>query len=139
MTDSKAYETGIASEYLVLSILFRLGANAFLSMGNKKAVDILISKSDGTFYEIDVKSVSGYSSIPVNNIKEKANRFIIFVVYRNKFRNIDSLPNFYIVPSKIVIDRCDHFKEQMRIMPKKHILEYKDRWDLIMENMDQII
>jgi hypothetical protein len=36
------YDTGMASEFLVLSNLYRLGVNAFISLGNKK---ILTSSS----------------------------------------------------------------------------------------------
>lgn len=35
-----AYNTGIAAEYFVLSQLFRLGIEAYVSLGNKKAIDI---------------------------------------------------------------------------------------------------
>ena len=31
------YDTGMASEFLVLSNLYRLGVNAFISLGNKKS------------------------------------------------------------------------------------------------------
>ncbi|MDH6313121.1 hypothetical protein M2137_001908 [Parabacteroides sp. PFB2-10] len=130
MSDNKAYFTGIASEYLVLSMLYRRKSEAFLSMGNKKAVDILILQEEGTYIEVDVKSVSGYASVPVNNIEVKDNRYVVFVIYRNKFEDIETIPDFYIVPSKEVVERCDHYKEQRRIHPK-HIKEYKDKWELI--------
>ena len=37
--------TGIASEHLVLSMLYRLGAKAYLTLGNEKSIDIRITKN----------------------------------------------------------------------------------------------
>lgn len=132
MSDNKAYLTGIASEYLVLSMLYRRKAEAFLSMGNKKAVDILILQEDGTYIEVDVKSVLRSSSVPVDNIEAKDNRFVVFVLYCGNFENIEILPEFYIVPSKEVVATCYHSPQGLkRIHPRKHIAGYRDRWDLI--------
>lgn len=39
---SSGYQTGIASEHLVLSMLYRLGAKAYLTLGNEKSIDIRI-------------------------------------------------------------------------------------------------
>ena len=138
----KSYETGIASEYLVLSNLFRLGADASISLGNKKAVDICIHRNDGQTIYIDVKSVRGTFSIPVNNIlnsgdnfsKSGDNYYVVFVVYNNKFNDLTSVPDFYVVKRKEIAGRCYRAKDQARIHPKKHVPEYKDRWDLIVDN-----
>lgn len=32
--------TNLASEYFILSCLYRVGANSYLTLGNKKSVDI---------------------------------------------------------------------------------------------------
>lgn len=82
-TKKNGFNTGIASEYLVLSMLYRLGADAYLTLGNRKSIDIGVIREDGTRISIDVKSVRGYSSIPVDNVKELPNHFIVFVVYNN--------------------------------------------------------
>ena len=39
-TRKNSYNTGIASEYLVLSMLYRLGVDAYLTLGNRKSIDI---------------------------------------------------------------------------------------------------
>ena len=36
------YDTNLAAEFHVLSMLHRLGADASLTLGNKKAVDIIV-------------------------------------------------------------------------------------------------
>ncbi len=40
----KSQNTNLASEYYVLSMLYRIGANAYLTLGNKKSVDIIVEK-----------------------------------------------------------------------------------------------
>ena len=84
---ANTFNTGIASEYLVLSKLYRLELEAYISQGNKKSVDIRVIKKDGSAISIDVKSVRGYSSLVVNNVQPKENHFIVFIIYNDKFRS----------------------------------------------------
>ncbi|MFC1789277.1 hypothetical protein ACFLZE_05135 [Thermodesulfobacteriota bacterium] len=46
---TKKYNTNLAAEFHVLSILHRLGYEATLTLGNKKAVDI--SRIPGHFFK----------------------------------------------------------------------------------------
>ena len=51
---SSGYQTGIASEHLVLSMLYRLGAKAYLTLGNEKSIDIRITKDEMVVASSDV-------------------------------------------------------------------------------------
>ena len=42
------YNTNLASEFHVLSVLHRLGATANLTLGNKKGVEIFVGGEAGT-------------------------------------------------------------------------------------------
>ena len=101
--------TGIASEHLVLSMLYRLGAKAYLTLGNEKSIDIRITKDDGSWISVDVKSVRKWDSIPVGNAVGKDNHYYVFVIYNNKFSDLSVFPEFYIVPSDIVVERRKEF------------------------------
>lgn len=145
-TQKNGFDTGIASEYLVLSILYRLGFEAYMTMGNKKSVDIWIMREDGADISIDVKSVRSSDSIPVGNVKVKNNHYVVFVIYNNKFDlgyRIDdndkmifeepTLPDFYIVPSKDVLEKRTKYElkaggERYNIF-KKDIKDYKNSWE----------
>ena len=98
-TKKNGFNTGIASEYLVLSMLYRLNYEAYITMGNKKSVDIWIMRDDKTAVSIDVKSVREYDSIPVGNVEAKDNHYVIFVIYNKKFEieGTPTLPDFYIL------------------------------------------
>ncbi|OFX31043.1 MAG: hypothetical protein A2X08_18255 [Bacteroidetes bacterium GWA2_32_17] len=56
---NNGYNTNLASEFFVMSTLARLGIDASLSLGNKKTVDIVVMKTDGTYLTIDVKGIAG--------------------------------------------------------------------------------
>ena len=128
---SISYETGIASEYLVLSNLYRLGLDAYMSLGNKKSVDLAVTKKDDSVITIDVKAVQGYSSLIVNNVSSKPNHYIVFVVYNNKFRDINTLPEFFVVPSADIESLQKVFKTEKRIY-KSDIVKYKNNWNILM-------
>jgi hypothetical protein len=134
-TKNKGFDTGIASEYLVLSMLYRLGIDAYMTLGNKKSVDIWIKNDDGSDISIDVKSVRAFDSVPVGNVVAKDNHYVVFVIYNNKFEDVLTLPEFYIVPSKYVVENRIKYDlksggERFNIF-KKDIKDYINRWDLL--------
>jgi hypothetical protein len=124
------YDTGAASEFLVLSCLFRLGVNAFISLGNKKSIDIIIKAKNGLSLSVDVKSVQAYSSIVVNNVKGAINHFIVVVIYKNKFKEPSILPDFYIIPSESIAGLAKSYKQEIRLL-KGDIVTYKDNWSAL--------
>ena len=135
---ANTFNTGIASEYLILSKLYRLDLEAYISQGNKKSVDIRVIKENGETISIDVKSVRGYSSLVVNNVVPKENHFLVFVIYNNKFEDLDSHPDIFIVPSqKIREPLVSTFKKEKRIMKGK-LAEYKDKWNLLTDITDEM-
>ena len=79
----EGYNTNLASEFYVMSMLHRKGINAILTLGNKKAVDIMIEKN-GKIITIDVKGLLEKSgSFPADNIKKKdKTHFIVFVSFK---------------------------------------------------------
>lgn len=127
---NNSYNTGIAAEYFILSQLYRKNIEAYISQGNKKAIDIRIIKNNGTTISVDVKAVRGFASLIVNNITAKKDHYIIFVTYNNKIDQLDVLPEVFIVPSLKVINLISTFKDQKRIM-KTPILPYKDKWECL--------
>jgi hypothetical protein len=127
---TKGYLTGMASEYLVLSMLSRLGVEAYLSLGNQKSVDIHVINRTGRTLSVDVKSVQGYSSLVVNNVRPSQEHFIVFVVYNNRFQDLKAIPDVYVVPSEDVSKLQSTFASQKRMMKGK-LTPYKDKWQLL--------
>jgi len=127
---NSSYNTGIASEYLVLSMLYRLDLEAYISNGNKKSIDIRVINKNGNPISIDVKSVRGYSSLVVNNVESKLDHFIIFVIYNNRFEDLSKMPEFYIVPSVEIQNISETYGEEKRVL-KGRISDYKDKWEYL--------
>ena len=130
---ASTFNTGIAAEYFVLSQLHRLGLEAYISQGNKKAIDIRVIQEDGNPVSLDVKAVRGYSSLVVNNVVERKNHFVAFVIYNNKFEDVLTLPEIFIVPSSEVASITSHFKKEKRVM-KGALKEYQNNWQVLKSN-----
>ncbi len=128
---ANAFDTGVAAEYFVLSQIYRLGLEAYISQGNKKAIDIRVIQENGNPISVDVKAVRGYSSLVVNNVKTKKDHFIAFVIYNNKFEDVLTQPEVYIVPSLEVPSITRHFKAERRVM-KGSLLKYHNNWSVLM-------
>jgi transposase-like protein len=95
------YNTNLASEYYVLSMLYRKGFDAHLTLGNKKSVDIIIEKENGELLTIDVKGLAGKTCWPMDNFKkEQKNHFIVLVSFLNHIASHDFNPECWILPSK---------------------------------------
>lgn len=127
-----SYQTGMASEFLVMSMLFRLGLNPQLTLGNNKRVDIFVPKEEeGEFITIDVKSVRAFNSIPVGNVKARKNHFVVVVIYKNKFEDVSFFPDFYVIPSGEVVAKAKIFPTGPTDLFRKYIEEFKDKWELL--------
>jgi hypothetical protein len=95
------YNTNLAAEFYVLSMLHRLGADAALTLGNKKAVDILVVNDGGRTVTIDVKGLEKRYDWPADNIHvlENAHHFYALVSFEGKITDPLSNPSVWIIPS----------------------------------------
>ena len=93
------YDTGMAAEFYVLSMLYRLGATANLTLGNQKAIDIVVTCNSGEFFTIDVKGLQGKTSWPINDKRASRSHYYVFVSFLGKIDDPSVLPETYIVPS----------------------------------------
>jgi hypothetical protein len=139
------YDTNLAAEFHVLSILHRLGMSATLTLGNKKSVDIVVTRDVGDTFTIDVKGLAGTTNWPIDNLRvRKKNHFIIFVTFLGKISDPSVIPDVYIVPSEKIPDydktdeNCVVYEnpgETRRVIPvgraKKLWQEFKGAWELL--------
>ncbi|MBD3637418.1 MAG: hypothetical protein HUJ25_08705 [Crocinitomicaceae bacterium] len=99
MASKKGYNTNLASEFYVLSMLHRLGLDAYMTLGNKKSIDILI-ESNSKVITIDVKGMAGTTLWPLDNFEKKnKNHFYVLVSFLRKINDPEVAPEIYIVPS----------------------------------------
>jgi len=131
------YNTNLAAEFYALSMLYRLGFDASLTLGNKKAVDIVVVRNSGDVVTVDVKGLAGTTSWPVDNVKKIArNHFLIFVSFLGKMNNHAVQPEVYIVPSKSLSPLVYHSPNGRRHVlqlsrMRKDGREFRDAWPLL--------
>jgi hypothetical protein len=96
------YNTNLAAEFYVLSMLYRLGADASLTLANKKAVDIVVAYKAGRTATIDVKGLVGRYDWPADNIRLPANgrHFFVLVSFEGKMHDPSHSPSAWIIPAK---------------------------------------
>jgi hypothetical protein len=94
---------GVSGEYFVAAELSRRGYICSVTLKNTKGIDILVCNEDASKnLGIQVKTNQINKSEWVLNEKcEKLNDKNIFYVFVN-LKSIDFLPEYYIVPSKVV-------------------------------------
>jgi hypothetical protein len=96
----KGHNTNLAAEYHVLSMLYRVGAEAYLTLGNKKSIDIVV-RANGKTLTADVKGLRDRTCFPIDNWdKTDDSHFMVFVSFLCNIDDPKCLPEVYIVPSK---------------------------------------
>lgn len=135
----KGYNTNLASEYYVLATLYRLGFDAYITLGNKKGIDIIINLDDKKQITIDVKGLKGKTLFPLDNVDEKLKKpyhFIVFISFLNKIEDPLVLPEIYVVPySKLSEMMYKNPKGNRKGINLKELKaqgeKYLNNWDLL--------
>ncbi len=130
------YNTNLASEFYVMATLYRLGLDAALTLGNKKAVDIFVHRDDDTTATIDVKGVVKRYDWPVDNVKpdEKSNHFIVLVCFNGKIAEPNTSPSVWVIPVRELKNFIIKYKTRS-VVSRKVLHEkgekYRDAWELL--------
>ncbi len=130
------YNTNLASEFHVLSMLHRLGLDAALTLGNKKTVDIVVTNENGDVITIDVKGIAKKYDWPADNIRAPrgGKHFIVLVSYEGKIEDPTFTPNVWIIPHREIerfIKEYRTRKNVSRSLVMKQGAEFLNVWDLI--------
>lgn len=133
------YDTNLASEFYVISLFHRLGLDASLTLGNKKAVDIVVVRQAGSAATIDVKAVAGKFDWPMSNVPvaPRVNHFVVLLTYDAKFGDLTYLPRAWVVPHAELLKLVKSAKapSKMKYLSRSDVLtklaHYQDAWTLI--------
>lgn len=135
MSEEK-YNTNLAAEFHVLSILHRLGASASLTLGNKKSVDIVVITGLAKAVTIDVKGLAGTTTWPVANVRSKSpSHFLAFVCFNNRIGDLGTTPDVWVVPVARVERLRYESPKGRRVVTRSALLKdgakFKDAWHQI--------
>lgn len=105
------YNTNLASEYLMMSLLCRAGKDAYLSLGNKKGVDIIVKTEKGAICIVEVKGVNKRNDWLIGNsgkLPIELNLFYALVCFNGEIDRLTSTADFWIIPSEILNKKTEH-------------------------------
>lgn len=137
--NEKGYNTNLASEFYVLSMLYRLGFNANLTLGNKKSVDITVVLGPGRVVTVDVKAVAGKMDwlMGTRSLEPLPGHFVVLVSYEGRFDDPAHAPLCWIIPEAALAPmiKTAKGKSSMRYLSRKRVVDelqaYKGAWGLL--------
>lgn len=143
---NKNYNTNLASEYLMMSLLNRVGIDAYLSLGNKKGVDIIVNTKNGGICIIEVKGLNKRNDWFVGSngkfLAEK-NLFYALFCFKGKIEDIITPADFWLIPSMKLKSSRDYKisknKKTVYISYKKiseTYLEYKNNVNKLLQHIN---
>lgn len=128
------YNTNLAAEYYVLSTLYRLGVDAYLTLGNKKSVDIIVERPGQGIFTVDVKGLAGSTGWPAENMtRMEENHYYVLVCYENKIEQPAVIPSCWIIPSSKIgqfIREWGKRKTVTHALIRENGNKYRENWDI---------
>src|SRR4051794_130133 len=130
------YNTNLAAEFHVLSLLHRLGADAALSLGNKKAVDITVVRAEGEAVTIDVKGVAGPHDWPADNVRvpDHDRHFLALVSFEGRIGDPVLVPSVWVVPARELRELLRTYRTRVvvsRAAVRAASERYRHAWHLV--------
>jgi len=131
------YNTNLAAEFWVLSVLHRLNVEALLTLGNKKAVNILVRRGSN-IYTVDVKGVADRYDWPADNIRDlnTPNHVYIILSFEGNISDPQANPSVWIIPS----DKLEPFIKQYatksvisRSLVKNSGSDFHNNWEYLLK------
>jgi hypothetical protein len=132
------YNTNLASEFYVLSVLHRLGAEACLTLGNKKGVDIFLIRDTRESVMVEVKGVAGKFDWPADNIFPQEGRlhFVVLVSYEGKIHDPSIAPSVWVVPGEVIGTFIKQYKGRCVVSRARLLKEgiiFKNGWQSLLK------
>jgi len=132
------YNTNLASEFHVLSVLHRLGAEACLTLGNKKGVDIFLIRDTGASVMVEVKGVAGKFDWPADNILPQEGRlhFVVLVSYEGRIHDPSAAPSVWVISGEVIGTFMKQY-EGRRVVSRAKLLKeggmFKNGWQSLLK------
>ncbi len=105
------YNTNLAAEYYVMSLLSRTGKEAYLSLGNKKGVDIIVKTEKGAICLLEVKGVNKRNDWLIGNtgtFLQSPALFYALICFDGKIDRLSVVPDLWVIPSVQLGKQTEH-------------------------------
>jgi hypothetical protein len=90
----------LAAKFHVLSVLYRLGAEAAVSVGRDRDVDIMVVNKPGEVLTVDVKVASATNTWTASDFPPTAHHFVVFVFFSRNEALGQEIPESYVLSSR---------------------------------------
>ena len=115
--------------------VFWLGYTTTVTLGHTKEIDLIVAHPDGWTVTIDVKGLKNKTNWPLAPKLISKNHFYVLVTYLNKFENVSSDPEVFVIPSTRVKSLLSRWSGRpditavaySRVRGSKH----KDAWSVL--------
>lgn len=133
------YNTNLAAEFWVLSALHRLNIEALLTLGNKKAVDILVRRGS-TIYTVDVKGLAKRYDWPADNITEfqNPNHVYILLTFNGNISDPLAIPSVWVIPSNKLAPFIKRYQTRSvisRSLVVNNGAEFHNNWEYLLNDV----
>ena len=126
--------TSLAGEFFVAAELFKRGHQVAVTMGNAKAVDLMVQVANtDRVLTVEVKTLRSPNCFGLHSKALVKDRIYVFVT----LNDIGKPPSFAIVPGLELMKRKPHFfgsslgrSDQRETVNRGPLKEWEDRWDL---------
>ena len=127
--------TGMAGEFLSVGKLFKRGYQASVTLGNAKAVDVLVYNPEtNKSFNVQVKTLRQKNCFPIRKESIIRDHIYIFII----LNNWDQEEHFFIISGNEILDDIERFFGASYRDPKKPskmpainygpLAKYKDNW-----------
>jgi len=90
----------LAAKFHVLSVLLQLGAEATMSVGSDREVDITVVRKPGEVVTVDVKVVSDAKTWTASDFPATGSHFVVFVCFTCRNAVGQEIPESYVLNSR---------------------------------------
>jgi hypothetical protein len=134
--------TGMAGEFLTVGKLFKRGYQASVTLGNAKAIDVLVHNPEtGKSFNVQVKTLRKKNCFPMRRESLAPERIYVFIV----LNDFDKAEEFYVVPGREILKDLDRFfgasyrdPENPSSMPAINygpLAPFRDNWQVFDEEI----
>jgi hypothetical protein len=117
-------------------MLHRLGVDAALTLGNKKAVDIVVTTDAGVAVTIDVKAVANPYDWPASNVRipDHGRHFLVLVCFEGRIRDSQAVPSVWVIPAQDLRPFLKPYKGRTNISRARVLANgerYRNAWQWV--------
>ena len=121
--------THLAGEYFVASELYRLGYSVGMTIGNAKAIDILVEK-DGRMIAVQVKAIRDKKSVGWPMMKDRVKDDVVYVFVL--LNQPGTKPDYFIATGKEARSKVKQYETRGIIyLSSLKTADFQERWNKI--------